>query len=154
MPQDSDYRRSGGALAEQWQWLQQDMPTSGRLRMMILQDTRALKHALSQLAVDVLVNAPSTRRRESSKQVLTRAAALESTARKLVDSGVRWTPEVRTELAQMSEHASAVGRTQAPDTHALEALRLSYRALRVAMGPHLPSELVVEGVPGRTWLTS
>lgn len=146
-------RVSAGILGEQWQTAPTASPAEEALRTAALTHMRALKRALAQLAVDVLVDAPPSRRRASSRRALLCARALQAVTENLLIGGVDvWAPQVGAELSELSVHAAAASLTTAPPAHTLQALRMSYRALRVAMSPQLPSEMVAEGLPVHTWV--
>lgn len=136
-----------GPLGEQWQlppWAQGSQDVRWTAALM---HTRELKRALSRLAIDVLTDAPMSSRRASSRRAISSARALGTAAQELGRQGWMDAPQLEVQLVNLCEAAAAVGSAATAGAVPLEALRLSYRALRAALSPYLPTEMVAEGVP-------
>lgn len=138
---------AAGPLGEQWQlpWVRGSDDVARWSAA--LTHTRALKQALSRLAIDVLTDAPVGRRRASSRRAIASAQALGTVARRLRCQGQIDAPHLEVELMNLCEAAAAVGSAASAGAVPLESLRLSYRALREELSLYLPTEMVAEGVP-------
>lgn len=136
-----------GPLEEQWQLPWARGADDVACWTPALMHTRALKRALARLAIDVLTDASVSSRRTTSRRVISSAQALGTAVLDLGRYGQIDVPHLQAELANLCEAAATVGSAAVPGTVALEALRLSYRSLRVALSPYLPTEMIAEGVP-------
>lgn len=139
-----------GALEEQWCAPGTCPRAEQELWARAVVRTRALKQALVQLSLDVLTDAPTDRRRESSRGVIRSARDLDALAGDLVAGGLPLAGELSTGLEQICREAAAAGAGPAAAAGSLSALRLSYRAVRAVLRPSLPTEMVAEGLPVAT----
>jgi hypothetical protein len=138
---------AAGALEEQWRPPGARTPAERELWAHAVGCTRSLKRALVQLALDVLTDAPDDRRRESSRSVVRSARALDALAGDLRSAGLPLAGELGAGLEQLCRAAAAAGSGRAAPAGSLSALRSAYRAVRAALRPCLPTEMVAEGLP-------
>lgn len=137
---------AAGALEEQW-CPPGARPAERELWAHAVVCTRSLKRTLVQLALDVLTDAPGDRRRESSRSVVRSARELDALAGDLRSAGLPLAGELGAGLEQLCRAAAAAGSGPAAPAGSLSALRLAYRAVRAALRPCLPTEMVAEGLP-------
>lgn len=141
------HRPIAGGPREQWCSPSGRASTERELWVRTAVLARALKQALVQLSLDVLNDATTERRRESSRGVVRSARGLDALARDLGAGGLPLAAELSIGLEQMCRAAAAAGAGPSAAAGSLSALRLSYRTVRAALQPCLPCDLVAEGLP-------